>query len=199
MGNTPEKIIAKSIPEMGFHRHILVVGGGADNTLIELIRNKKCDHLTHIDISEVLSRKAKLRLENSRLSNKIKTDFIVKDFLSMGSDLQFDALVFPFYLDLFENSEIEENIAKVKKILKENGAVYVIDFSSSTQSNLWQKIKERGLYTLFFPVTKTTRKTFPDYKQLFEKWGFKETHSSTFKNGFYKFLKFTRSSAAKLL
>ena len=193
MGNVPEKIISEVIPNMDFHKHVLVVGGGADNTVTELIRNKKCERITYIDISNILAAKAVLRLNSSGLMGKLQTDFIVKDFLSMESERVFDALVFPYYLDLFENSEIHENIVKTKRILNQNGVVYVIDFASSIKSSAWQRIKEWGLYFVFHPITKVNRRTFPNHKQLFEKNGFKQTHSSTYKNGFYAALTFKRN------
>ena len=199
MGNVPEKIIAKSIPILEFHKHILVVGGGADNTLIELIKNKKCEKITHIDISEVLSSKAKLRLQQEGLSDKLKVDYIVKDFLSMESEIKFNAVVFPYYLDLFLDSEIEENIYQARQFLGPKGSIYMIDFSSNTESNYWQRIKEKGLYFLFYPITKTSRSSFPNYKKLFENCGLEEVQSKTFKNGFYKYSKFKSCSAAKSL
>ena len=199
MGNVPEKIIANSIPKFDFHKHVLVVGGGADNALIELIKNKKCERITHIDISKVLSNKAILRLQQEDLESKIRVDFIVKDFLNMESKIKFDAVVFPFYLDLFLDFEIEENIRQSKQFLQPNGSVYVFDFSSSTESSYWQKIKEQSLYYLFYPITKTSRSSFPDYKTLFENCGFAEVESEIFKDGFYKYSKFESCSAAKPL
>lgn len=190
MGNVPEKISAKIIPYFGVHKHILVVGGGADNTIIELIRNKKCENITHIDISRVLSSKARLRLQQSGFLEKAKVDFIVKDFLSMESEIVFDAIVFPYYLDLFLDFEIEENIRKAKQFLTPKGNIYVIDFSSSTKRSMWQKFKAWGLYTIFQPVTKVSRKSFPNHKILFENCGLDEVQSETFKNGFYKFSKY---------
>ena len=190
MGNVPEKIISKSVPKFDFHKQILVVGGGADNTLIEFIKYKKCEKITHIDISEVLSRKAALRLRQEGLDNKNSVDFIVKDFLSMESGIHFDAVIFPFYLDLFLDFEIEENIRKSRQFLSPKGSIYVIDFSSSTESSFWQSLKAWVLYLIFHPVTHVSRNTFPNYKNLFENCGFVETQTETFKNGFYKYSKF---------
>jgi len=190
MGNVPEKIIARSVPDFEFHSHVLIVGGGADNTILELIRNKKCERITHIDISKVLSSKANIRLQQEGLESKIEVDYIVKDFLSMESEIEFDAVVFPFYLDLFLDFEIEENIQNAKQLLQPNGSIYIIDFSSSTESSFWQKMKEIGLYKLFYPVTKTSRNTFPNYRFLFEKNGFKQKRSQQFKNGFYVFAEY---------
>jgi len=183
MANMPEKVLENSIASFEFHSKILVVGGGADNTAIELLRNHKCDELTHVDISNVLSAKGKARLLNQFPESESSIEFMVKPFLDFESKRVFDAIIFPFYLDLFQDDEIIENIEKLKMHLHKNGAVYVIDFLSS--STKWQRFKEWGLYFLFQPLTKVNRRKFPEIEKLFVQCGFIQTQSKRFENGFY--------------
>ena len=181
--NNPEKVISKSIESLSYYSDILIVGGGADNTLQELIANKKASKIKHLDISSALSKLAKDRLGSFPV-NKFEVDFKVYSFLEVDNYQKFDLIIFPFYLDLFSDDELIQNITKAKKVLKPNGQILVIDFCSN--SSVWNKIKIFGLYLLFFPVTGNLRFSIPDFRKLFLANEFKLVNSEAYFGSFYK-------------
>jgi len=192
MANNPEKVLSKCIENLPFHSRILVVGGGADNTVLELLKREKCDKILHVDISNVMSILAKERLNSLPQEQKEKVDFLVSSFMRFSPDRtqSFDAVIFPFYFDLFEDAEINLNLNWLKKFVSGKTSIYIIDFQNNSTKNVWKRIKEVGLYVLFQPITKVKRKSFPKLKNLFEKNGFSTQKKESFFNGFYTFLEF---------
>ncbi len=192
MANNPEKVLSKCIESLPFHSRILVVGGGADNTVLELLKREKCDKILHVDISNVMSNLAKERIDSLPKEHKEKVDFKVSSFMgfSPATTQSFDAVIFPFYFDLFEDAEINLNLNWLKKFVSGKTSIYIIDFQNNSTQNVWKRIKEVGLYVLFQPITKVKRKSFPKLKNLFEENGFSTQNKESFFNGFYTFLEF---------
>jgi hypothetical protein len=190
LANTPEKVISKSVPYFGKHQNILVVGGGADNTVQELIKNACCSEITHLDISSVLSEKAKLRIPSAQNRKNVNVNFVVCAFLEYEPEIKYDAMVFPFYLDLFFTQEVIENINKAKGLLSSNSSIYVIDFAASKDLNWFNDGVVKLLYLLFYPLTNVFRKSTPDYNTLFLNNGFVKKRELAFYNGLYSFKEF---------
>jgi ubiquinone/menaquinone biosynthesis C-methylase UbiE len=167
--NNPEKVIAHVINPLHCHVSTLVVGGGADNTLLELIRLKKTSRICHVDISSVMSQLAQKRLVEIHPIN-VQLDFVIQPFIQFDTCRKFEVVILPFYLDLFKEVELLENIRKVKNLLSPNGKVVVIDFNSS--NSFIHRVKVFGLYVLFYPITGTFRKGIPNYEKHFLASGF---------------------------
>ena len=193
LANTPEKVIAKSVLHFGKHSNILIVGAGADNTVQELIENECCSDITHLDISFVLSGKAKTRIQKMHPSKSEKVNFVVCPFLEFESEVKFEALVFPFYLDLYATPEVIENILKAKSLISKNASIYVIDFSPSKDLGRFFDLLVRTLYLLFYPLTNVYRNSTPDYTKLFLNNGFVKNQEHSFYKGLYSFKEFRLS------
>ncbi len=190
LANTPEKVISKSVPHFGLHRNVLIAGGGADNTMQEIIKNECCPEITHLDISSVLSGKAKARFQNAQFEMGANVKFVVSPFLEYETETKFDSMVFPFYLDLFTNEEVIENIHKAKSLLSNNSSIYVIDFSPAQDLGWFNDLVVRALYVLFYPLTNVYRKSTPDYTKLFLNNGFVKKKELKFYKGLYSFKEF---------
>ena len=186
LANQPEIVISESISEMAFHSNVLVVGGGSDNTLLELFQNQICNTVTHVDISSVLSEKASIRLREKDPEVMDAVKFIAQPFLGIESVESFDAVIFPFYLDLFLLDEVKENIKKTKSLLLPDSRVYVIDFNSNKNSTLLNRLKIKGLYLLFYPFTRIYRKSVPDYDSVFSDLGFTKVKEQKFFKELYQ-------------
>lgn len=189
--NRPEKVITKSIALINPDSNVLVVGGGADNTIQQLLKQEKAKAITHLDISKVLSEKARKRIKN--VSGCEQVNFEIKPYLEMDAKPVFDVVILPFYLDLFDAIDLEKNINHTAKNLKPNGQVYVIDFSSSQNQTLWMRLKVRILYLLFYPVIGNRNTRIPDYDVFFKECGFKKEFEKCFYNGFYSIKAFRKS------
>ena len=190
LANQPEKVINQAVASMDFYSSVLVIGGGADNTLIELLAQNKCDNITHIDISSVQTQKGKDKLQSENKEWFKKVAFKTIPFLDFHTNLKFEAIVCPFYLDLFTEWEVRENIEKIKTHLSKDGLVYVIDFSSRASTSKQNILLIKILYSLFYPITGVYRTKVPNYKDLFKEKGFELFAEQVLYNGRFQVLAF---------
>tara|TARA_R110002050_G_scaffold149463_1_gene276117 strand:+ start:170675 stop:171358 length:684 start_codon:yes stop_codon:yes gene_type:complete len=191
LGNLPENVIATAVPSIRKHEHFLIVGAGADNTVLELVKHNKCTQITHVDISSVLSKKGKKRFRKTHPNSTLLVDFIVQPFLSFTSDTKYDAVIFPFYLDVFSEEEVRMNIQHSKKMMNKDGIFYVIDFNSSNDASVKNRVLVKLLYRLFYPFTRVKRNAVPDYTQLFMEAGMVELERRLICDSRYTFHEFT--------
>ena len=187
LGNTPETIITHAISKSAPTGDILVIGGGGDNTTLELLKNPEVTSITLVDISSVLLEKAKHRLKGHLSQSKVK--FKEVSFLNYATNLKFDGIICPFYLDLFTDKEVQENIKRFKDLLHPKGKVLVIDFCEREDSSKKGKVITALLYLSFLVITRTFRFTIPRFKLLFLKHGFILNQKELVKEK-YQFLSF---------
>lgn len=179
LGDHPEFVIQKAIQNLGDCSNILIVGGGADNTLSEIITHQKAQKVCVIDISSNLLQEARLRIQGLNMHG-IEVEMINSAFLAEYSTEKYEVVIFPFYLDLFSDKEVTQNIVHLKTKLKNKGLVVVIDFSSRQKLSLMNKLLIAVLYVIFIPISGLIRFSIPPYFYLFSKCGFhrKESYPS---------------------
>ncbi|MGB0390134.1 MAG: class I SAM-dependent methyltransferase [Salibacteraceae bacterium] len=171
--NQPENAIAIGVSRLKrLYTKILIVGGGADNTIEELLKLESVIEITQVDISETLTNKSKKRIQ-SGVKPKHNVCYEVNAFLDWQSLKKFDLIICPFYLDLFGDEEILKNLEKMKSMLNPEGEILVIDFKSFANQSIRQQWQLRILYLLFYPFTGIIRKATPDYLTLFDKKKYK--------------------------
>lgn len=191
--NRPETVISKSVLELNQHQNTLIVGGGADNTVEEILGHRKTDFLTHLDISSVLSQKAQKRISALSLETENVT-FKVAPFFEFKTEVKYDAVIFPFYLDLFSEQDVKKNVEFAKNVLAEGAYVYVIDFSSNQKQTTWMQFKVAFLYLVFYPIIGNPRWSIPNFDQLFLESGYTKQFETDYYGGFYSLKVFRLNS-----
>lgn len=185
LGDDPEFVIQKAIQNLRDYSNILIVGGGADNTLSEIITHQKARKVSVIDISSNLLQEARLRIQGLDLHG-IEVEMINSAFLAEYSTQKYDVVIFPFYLDLFSDKEVMQNIVHLKTKLKDSGLVVVIDFSSRQKLGLLNKSLIAALYVIFIPISGLIRFSIPPYFHLFSKCGFHRLEAYPSQNKLYE-------------
>ena len=192
LANQPEKVISEAILKMDYNQQVLIVGGGADNAVIELISNRKCDFVTQVDISSVLNEKGRQRLAMKNPVWLKIASFVTCPFLNYEPDEKYGAILSSFYLDLFKEPEVKSNIDKMSELLIEGGIIVVTDFSDSKLQSNSNKWLIQLLYILFYPFTGVYRKRVPEYKKIFSEQGFTLMSETYFSNNLYQNLVFKK-------
>lgn len=116
---------------------ILIVGGGTGQLLSCLGRDQRVIFVEH---SEGMIRKAGSRKQQA------KTTFVKGDYLEWECDTKFDAIVFPFFLDCFNQSSLQHILRKARHQLKSSGILLVLDFQ---RSGIWQNAMTAFMYRFF--------------------------------------------------
>jgi ubiquinone/menaquinone biosynthesis C-methylase UbiE len=117
----------------------LILGGGSGKIL---------DNLRHVEQVDFVDSSRKM-IEIAKISKHSSVNFIHADFLRHSFKVQYDVIVCPFFLDVFNQSELVEAIRKIKMLLKNGGFLIVVDF----QSSRWiHSLLIKAMY-LFFGLT----------------------------------------------
>lgn len=152
-------------------RHILIAGGGSGKLLEGL--DNACN-VTFLDLSKMMIMKARLRRSVS-----INT-FIRADLLKWESTKVYDAIVFPFFLDSFQEQNLQLILSKTKGMLKDSGELHVIDFQTiGAARNFLVKL----MYIFFRILTKMEGKRLLDINGEIQKAGLSSISESLYYNG----------------
>ena len=116
---------------------ILVLGGGTGKMLDSL------QHVASIDYVE----KSKKMLAKASSRQNGKVYFIHADFLTGFPIDQYDVIICPFFLDVFDPAELLDVLQKIWAHVKPGGLLLVSDFSPS--GNIRHKILLKAMYLFF--------------------------------------------------
>ena len=100
---------------------VLIVGGGTGKSFEGM---EKDFSITYLEKSGKMISYAERRL------NTAKVQFICEDFLRLETDLAYDYIILPFFLDNFNQYYLDAAIKKCKILLKNEGRLLVADFDS---------------------------------------------------------------------
>ena len=150
----------------------LLIGGGSGEDL---------EVLEAINVDFLEKSKQMLTLAQDRYT-MATVQFIHVDFLDWATDTQYDYIICPFFLDVFDEEDLIAAIAKLRSLLTSKGSLIVTDFQ---QPNT---VRQKGLLWVmhrFFRVFASlqSRKLQPIRDQLAGQ-GFSEVQCTTFAQGF---------------
>jgi len=135
---------------------ILLVGGGTGKILENLPHH--C-HVTYIDSSSHMLRKAQ------KVNYDGDVDSIHDDIRSWRSQTSFDVIIFPFILDLFEDTEIHAILQQIISVMAPKGRLLVSDFYPTRKvSRLKNRILLRSTLLFFKVLTGHKLKDVPNIK-----------------------------------
>lgn len=100
---------------------VLVIGGGTGK-LLESI--PECRKLVFVEKSSKMLGRAKKR------SSVKAIDFIHSDFFEFDSSYKFDVIICPFFLDCFNESNLDLVIKRIKSMLNDGGSLLIADFTT---------------------------------------------------------------------
>lgn len=147
---------------------MLIVGGGSGKILEQLSQNQQ---VTYVEISKRMLRLAQHRKCEAQVS------FVCADYLNWESQQKFDAVLFPFFLDLFEETSIRLVLKKVWAQLSPAGTLHVLDF----QKKDWFHLLILKVMYLFFRIfIDLEAKKLPHIDQAVQKLGFLPIGSRSF-------------------
>lgn len=149
-----------SLPDEG---HLLFIGGGTGTTLQKIENLKPQINITYIEAS---SRMVELSKKKSTNPNTV----FIRGGIANIPDQQYDIVCTFFFLDLFEQPEIEMLFNQLHSHLKVNGIWLYADFNVSKK--WWQKGIEFTMFQFLKFTTQITSSRIGDYSFLFKKNGY---------------------------
>ncbi len=159
-GKAWRKVQIAPISELNQARNVLIVGGGTGQILSHLDRNIK---VTYLELSQKMIKKAKLRSSSAHI------EFILADFLLWQGKGKFDCILMPFFLDCFEEMQLQEVIARAKQLLNFQGQLLILDFQ---KANKWRNILVQLMYRFFRLFTGLKGSKLLDFDSILLENGF---------------------------
>lgn len=126
---------------------VLVLGGGTGRILTDLEGNQ----VTYVEKSQKMLNRAKER------QLKELVNFIHTDFLKWESDQQFDVVICPFFLDVFDEDNLNLVLDKMRSSLDSNGQLMVTDFEPSELKSYRLLLKIMHLFFRLFSSLESRR------------------------------------------
>lgn len=152
-----------------------LVGEGDGRFLIELLKYCECEKIHYIDSSQTMLEIARQRLQKCSSDFVNRVEFYHRD-LSVESmpDQNYDLIVTNFFLDVFDEKSLEENISKIAKSCKKSCAWLYADFQISgsllrrLRSGAWIKV----MYLFFKLISQIEANKLIDPSKFLDRQGF---------------------------
>jgi ubiquinone/menaquinone biosynthesis C-methylase UbiE len=138
------------------HTTILVLGGGNGEILTGFKKGQKIDF---VDSSSVMISLAKKR------KCAAKASFIEANFLSYSFSHQYDAIICPYFLDVFPEEQLDQVLQKIYALLNVDSSLLVADFYPNNAN--WIRKQLLAFMFLFFRLMSNLENK--KYNHLFEK------------------------------
>lgn len=159
--------------------NVLMLGGGTGWLLYELFALNPSCKVWYIEASSKM-----LELSQRKVSSDDKAVYFIHGTESSIPDgITFDAVVTPFYLDLFSDRSCQRVIQKIKTSIHSKSVWLVTDFLNA---ELWQKAMLTLMYKFFRMTCQIEASRLPQWQQLLEKNGLSAVKSEKFFAGFIK-------------
>jgi ubiquinone/menaquinone biosynthesis C-methylase UbiE len=163
-GNALEDAIKLHLNSSSLSGHVLIVGGGNDNSLNEVLKHHEVTQVTYVDLSERLVYRAKQNWKDPKYLAKVH--FEVNDFLDWHSSVSVQHICMPFFMDLFSDQQVTQLFQKTYELLSPKGQLHIIDFHVTPHSSVTMQRIIRVLYLIFGWFTGVKRQLPPRYMEL---------------------------------
>ena len=155
-------------------KKILIIGGG-DGLDYQNSQNQLSGE--YWEISKAMLSKAKVNLAESSLT------FHLNFYQATKGEL-FDEVWLHFVLDTMKDEEIISLLGEIRKSVKSEGRIYLVDFFPP--KNSYQRFLNLSMITFFRIVTKHKRATIPAYEKILRKKNWKKNGEKKFLRGWVK-------------
>ena len=186
-GKTIRKVQQYYLSLIPVHSRILIVGGGTGWILTDLLSlGKNLQHITYLEASVAMLKRTDKKLtaykalHTDRHFPAITCIHGTED--TIPPDDFYDVIITNFFLDIFDNTELQEVMMKFSRALHPHGIWLFSDFNicEKPMNACWQRLLIRGMYWFFKITCQLTPVGLPDFERIFYQLGFLQTHSRYF-------------------
>ena len=156
-------------------KSILIVGGGTGQ-LLEGLGSE--NEVVFVELSQKMIQKAKLRKSPASI------DFIHENYFEWHSNQNFDAIIFPFFLDSFSKTSLDKIIEKSRAELKPNGELHVLDFE---RSGSFHNLLVRLMFLFFRITTRLESRKLLDFRSIILAHDFALVNEQSFYDGWVRY------------
>lgn len=159
-GNTLFESQIYFLTEIKASYKVLIIGGGSGKLLTKI---SNCESITFLEKSEKMIGLAK------KINSNKSIIWLNEDFLRCNLAKKFDLIICPFFLDAFDEGNLEIVISKIKNLLFEDGKLIVTDFQITKK---WHSILVKLMYLFFRILTNYNGKKLINFSDYLVRQGF---------------------------
>ena len=182
-GNSISDFTKSSLLLLNPAEHCLIVGGGSGQVLVDAFDRELANHYIYCELSPKIIEAAKKRISQD---DETRVSFIQNVETELGNN-SIDIVIFPFVLDCFHESSINQLFGNLNPHLTENSQVLIIDFNrepiAGFAPSLFQKFFIAILYFFFRLFTGIEAKELPHIFSIMQKRGWTLIRNNSIKNG----------------
>ena len=136
---------------------ILVLGGGAGWWLKEMLFKRPECEILYVEPSAEMLKLAMKSSQDSRIIFRLGTES------SLNSGNEFDVVITFFFLDLFQEKDLQEVIKKVRLSMKPNALWLATDF---VRTKWWHSFMLSIMYAFFWLTTGLRNQRLPNWEEV---------------------------------
>lgn len=165
------------LPDVAPHATIMILGGGAGWLLQKVIEANPSAEIWYIDASRKM-----IELSARRTKESPRIHFIHGTEADIPTDVKWDIVITPFFLDLFREESLDGLIYRIGQSLADKGSWLASDFVNGKP--WWQRVLLRAMYTVIHLMCGIEAKNLPDWQSCLHRQGFIKSKSQFFYGGF---------------
>jgi len=161
---------------------ILIFGGGTGKILTQVL-NKRPKQITYLEASPEM---LKLAREKVIDQTECKIHFISGTEHDLPMRKEFDVIITPFVLDVFQPGGLHYCMNRLVQCLKDDGTWLFSDFRVTNHpiNKWWQRFMIKIMYRFFRTTCKIEANRLLDFGSYFKGIGLKESWSKLYFSGF---------------
>lgn len=165
-------------------KHALIIGGGTGTFLLEVLKMNLAEQITYLDISEgmIIESRKKVHAQFPEISPHIH--FICGTIDQLSPEQHFDLIFTHYFLDLFEEKELETLLIQLYIRLHSQGLWHISDFAPASSSSMLYESIHSLLYAFFRSLCGISGQRIPDLKTKLQQQCMTLVEEKYFLNGF---------------
>jgi tRNA (cmo5U34)-methyltransferase len=161
--------------------NVLILGGGTGWIIRKLLQINPGVNIWYIEASSAMIQRARKKVAKF---HKDRIHFIHGTEDSVPTEINYNAVITPFFLDLFSMTSLKEVIRKIRKTLTPDALWLATDFVDNHK--WWQRVALRLMYLFFRIICGIESKELPAWENVLRESGCEELKSNYFFNTFIK-------------
>jgi len=184
-GSAIDRSTTAFLSQLPSNARILILGGGSGRLLPALVNTLPQAGIVFIDASSKMIDQAKKRVHAGA-----PVQFIhgTEDNIP---DNRFDAVITPFYLDVFETNTLKVVVEKISQKMQGSAEWHVCDFRNHVW---WHRVFLAGMYFFFRLTTDIGARRMADYEVVLLTAGWRKKESKDYYAAFIEASRWQRQS-----
>lgn len=150
------------IGQQSIRGRVLIVGGGNDNLLTYLLEHPGVQEIIFCELSAHFCQQVREQYREHPKWNRVTVENV--DFFDWKlATTDYSHVIFPFFLDLFSQEQVDQCWDICEGILAPRGQVHVVDFSSAMVRRWWDRGVIYLMYLFFRPFIERVQSYTPTY------------------------------------